>query len=349
MRNLFALFVLLIPAISAQTRAETRTFAFSSDRNAQEMNETATVIHVITDGTSVAPDMTKRTVTVKGPADQVAIGTWLFETLEGPAPTVPAAQQDFNSPVKEYRLSGDEAIRVFYMPAVNSEREFQEILTLARSTSELRRLFSDNRVKAAILRGPREQIDLSQWLLTELASASRQQPASTLSMHEYPLPVRADWTPALVDSVRIYYLPGIATLQDFQELLTTVRFVADIRQLFGYSTARAAAARGSKEQLAMVDWLFREFDRAASESASPKTAQTDAIHQYQDPQSGDIVRVFYLSQAGTPEQMSQIAKRIRTATNVHRIGMYLALGAIAVRGTAQQIDTAGRIVTAGDE
>jgi hypothetical protein len=135
-------------------------------------------------------------------------------------------------------------------------------------------------------------------------------------MNEYPLTVRADPAFERGGLVRVYDLAHIATIHDFQEVATMARFMANIRLLFSYNTARAAAARGTPEQITLVDWLFKDLDRAASPDAPAQPGRDSAAHEYRLPGTGEIVRVFYLTHNQTPQQIEEIATQIRAITRL---------------------------------
>jgi hypothetical protein len=51
----------------------------------------------------------------------------------------------------------------------------------------------------------------------------------------------------------------------------------------------------------------------------------------------DIVSVFYLARAKTPQELVTIATQIRTETKVQREFIYNTPRAVAVRGTSEQV------------
>jgi hypothetical protein len=338
---------LLVPIAFGQTAVENRVFPFSKNRSALEINETATVIREMTDATGVSVDVAKKTLSLTGTAGQIAIGGWLFNELDGPAILPSATQQGRGPVVKGYRVSGDDVVHLLYLPDVKTVRDLSEVVTLVRSTGDIRRLMMSGQ-RATITRGTPDQTALTDWLFSELGQASRQSPAQSLTMHEYPLAVRADPAVERGARVRVYDLAHVATVYDFQEVVTMARFMADIRQLYSYSTARAVAARGTPEQLALVDWLFKDLDRAASPDASTQPGRDSTAHEYRLPESDEIVRVFYLSHNQTPQQIAEIATQIRAITQVRRLDTYTALRALALRGTPDQIALAEQFVRERD-
>jgi hypothetical protein len=330
--------VALFTTILAHAYGQTRTFPFPAERTLPEMTETTVVIRAMTDGATVSTDLANRTLAVTGTPDQLAIGAWLFDAVEGSSSPAAGSTGDGSPIVKEYPLAGGETVHVDYLPGVLTMQDVQGIVTLARSISNVRGIYVDTRARAAIMRGPQDQVELSDWLLSELGAASRQEPAPTLAMHEYASPVSVDRTTALIGSVRVYWLAHIAEPRDFQEMVTAVRSLADIRQLYTYTQVRAVGARGTKEQLGMVDWLFREFDRAAGQTTPDRDA-----HEYQLPDQAETVRVFYLSGNQSPHEMFA---RIRAVADIRRLYACTSLRAVAVRGTPEQIALVERVITA---
>jgi hypothetical protein len=63
-----------------------------------------------------------------------------------------------------------------------------------------------------------------------------------------------------------------------------------------------------------------------------------ALHEYHFPGGGDdIVRVFYLNHANTPQQLQEVVTLVRSIADVRRLFTYNELRAFAARGTADQI------------
>ena len=87
---------------------------------------------------------------------------WLFNELDSPAaqPAVP----------HEYRAPGstDDVVRVFYLTTAPTVQDFQEISTLVRTISAIRRVFTYNERKALVVRGTDAQIGLAEWLVKEI-------------------------------------------------------------------------------------------------------------------------------------------------------------------------------------
>src|SRR5205085_1319231 len=142
------------------------------------------------------------------------------------------------------------------------------------------------------------------------------------------------------DIVRVFHLDNTPTPKMLQEIATDVRSIADIRRLFIYTNARAMTVRGGPSQIALAEWLVSQLDQPAS--APPRTAEA---REYRP--SGtvdDVVRVFFLTHADSPQRLQQIATEVRTTTAVKRLFTYNGPHAMALRGTAGQIAWADRLI-----
>jgi general secretion pathway protein D len=62
----------------------------------------------------------------------------------------------------------DEVVKVFYINNTTSAQEFQEIATVIRSLTEIRRVFTYNAQRAMLVRGTRDQVALAEKLVNDL-------------------------------------------------------------------------------------------------------------------------------------------------------------------------------------
>src|SRR6202011_6162672 len=65
--------------------------------------------------------------------------------------------------------------------------------------------------------------------------------------------------------VKVFYLKNITSVQEFQEIVTAVRSVTDIRRMFTYNAQNAVMARGTPDQIALAEKLFHDLDKPKSE------------------------------------------------------------------------------------
>lgn len=65
--------------------------------------------------------------------------------------------------------------------------------------------------------------------------------------------------------VKVFYLKNVTSVQEFQEVVTAVRSVTDIRRMFTYNAQNAVMARGTVDQINLAEKLFHDLDKAKSE------------------------------------------------------------------------------------
>ena len=92
---------------------------------------------------------------------------------------------------------------------------------------------------------------------------------------------------------------------------------------------------------ALTAWLFERVDRPANAPPSPPSS----IYNYQAVDSRDnSVQVFYLTHVPTTTDFQKIATQVRMDTNIRRVYTYIAPRVLLLRGTADQLPQAERIL-----
>jgi len=212
--------------------------------------------------------------------------------------------------------------RVLKVTRTDSAQELQEMGTVIRSVGEIRQLAVDPLQRTISVRGSADKIALAEWLLNELDRSSGAQ-RNTAQEYRYPE------TPE--NAVRVFYLTHDPNLQRLQDITTVIRSIAEIRRAFTYSGLNAIIMRGTPDQMALADWLFRELDR-------PPAARQSGPHEYRhlDPREG-FVRVFYFKQTADAMSLQEIATVIRSTGEIRRAFLYRSGGALVMYGTADQV------------
>ncbi len=229
-----------------------RPLNFTRAKTVQDVQEIALVIRALPEIREVFVDTPHRALFLRGTPEQIGTAEWLFKELDQPL-----SPQSYSAK-HEYQMggSGETFVRVFYLSHAETVQQLQEVATLIRSIAEIRRLFTYNTPRAIVMRGTAEQLTLAQWLVQDLDTNPRPvaQPASA-GRHEFRLPGASD------DIVRVFYLKPAQTPQRFQEIVTQVRGITRTRNVFTYNAARAAAFRGTLEQIAQAERLIQERDQ----------------------------------------------------------------------------------------
>ena len=65
--------------------------------------------------------------------------------------------------------------------------------------------------------------------------------------------------------VRTFYVTNATSAQEFQEIATAIRTVADIRRVFTYTAQKAMVIRGSLDAVALAEKVIHDLDKPKSE------------------------------------------------------------------------------------
>jgi len=65
--------------------------------------------------------------------------------------------------------------------------------------------------------------------------------------------------------VKVFYATNATSVQEFQEIATAIRTVADIRRVYTYNAQKAMVVRGTADQVALAEKLIRDLDKPKSE------------------------------------------------------------------------------------
>jgi hypothetical protein len=322
------------PAQRPVQPGQERVLFFANNETPQNVQEIATLVGAIAGIRRVETDTQRGSLTLRGTPDQIALGEWLFYALDQPA----GSQQ--NSSANEYLVPDNtqDVVRVFYLTHNQTPEQCQEIATLIRSTADIRRLFIYHAQRALAMRGTADQMAMAEWLRKELDQPANEQ-GQHPAMQEYRAPSGED------DVVRVLYLGRDQAAQNLQPIASLIRSIADVRRLFTYDALNAVTLRGTMNQAAMAEWLVNDLDRRRNEPAAAQSSQDSGAQEYRASDgSDDVLRVFYLTHVRSAQEFQRIAGQVRGAANIPRIFTYNPQIALAVRGTADQIAAAGKVI-----
>jgi general secretion pathway protein D len=65
--------------------------------------------------------------------------------------------------------------------------------------------------------------------------------------------------------VKVFYVTNVTSTQEFQEIATTIRTVAEIRRVFTFNAQKALIVRGTADQVALTEKLIHDLDKPKSE------------------------------------------------------------------------------------
>lgn len=136
----------------------------------------------------------------------------------------------------------------------------------------------------------------------------------------------------------IYTLQHAIGNVGLQEIITTVRTVAQMQHIFMVSARRAIVFSGTPAEAAMTSWMIAHLD------VTPATPPAATV-EYQDPGAPeDAVRIFYLPAAITAESRQNLMVALRTTGGITRVYSTSQSLALAVRDTPARMAKAERLI-----
>jgi hypothetical protein len=311
----------------------TKVFQLTQNQSHQEVQEIATVLHGLAGIDQLSVDKDARILTANAPEANIGMAIWLVQQLD-----IPVKGQ--YSGVHEYRSAADpdNIARLFYLRHTPGPRELQEIVTAVRSDFDIQRIFVYNSLHAIAIRGHQGQITLSAWLVDQL-----DQPEGTPAPEPHELQVPGDKLVA-----RVFELTNAQTQVQLQEITTLIRSTADVMRMFVINNRRAIAMRAEPENVALAAWLIKQLDLPAPPADStPRACTFNGYQRIDDVQ--DQVRVFYLPPAQSEDDRAKIVSAVRSGTRIRRLFVYNSIGALALRGNAEDVATAEKLIKQSQE
>ena len=239
--------VILAVLIPSPAQVTERIFHLTHAETASSLQNAVTVIRSVGGIRHVSLDPERKSVTVRGTADELRLADWLVAALDRPG-TVPP----------DFWLLGaaDDRFRVFHLTEDQTERDLQEMATLIRALADARHVYSYLATKALVVRGSAWRISLAEWLVGEL-----NQPANTpppAGPREFRLQGGSDILPAEDVIVRIFYTRA-RTPEELGRALTGMRSAVTSLPRSSILTARGAVVvRASAEKIAAAEQALRQ-------------------------------------------------------------------------------------------
>lgn len=313
--------------------AQDKVFDFTNQPSVQGLQELVTILRTVGDIRQLSIDSSARTLAIHGTPDELGLSAWILHALDQPAQSGKAGPA---APAQPYLAAGksDDQIRIYHLAHTPTTQGAQEILTVLRTVADVQKIFNYSPLNDLVVRGPAARIALVEYLINALDVV----PGSVTASPEFAY--QPAGAPPQV--VRVFYLASARTPMQIQELLTTLRVVADIQKIFNVTAVPALAIRGTPADLAASEWLIASLDIAPSARPLPGAAARE-FSIPSAPPAGGLVRVFYPSNVNTA-QLQQITMLLRTQVQVTKTFTCTSVPAIVVRGTGDQIAKSEQII-----
>jgi hypothetical protein len=132
-----------------------------------------------------------------------------------------------------------------------------------------------------------------------------------------------------------------------REIAAIVRTMAEPQQATLDPAARTISVSGPENLLPLADWLLNELDKPVDPQSLGPSASKLEYRLKDEPEN--LVRIFHLAHAESPQVLNELAALLRTATWVRRLFVSNGQKAIVIRGTAEQIDDAAWLIERLDQ
>jgi hypothetical protein len=245
--------------LAGGTENVVRVFFLDRGQTVDELQEFVTMLRTIADLPRAFTCNTIKTVALRGTSDQMALADWFVNEL---GQTKPAPRQHSESP--EYLLPAAPSptpsanvARIFYFANTPGILDFYQVTFLILALTDIQRMFTYKTPRAFAVRGTSDQVALAEWLFNELDQPAHPNPSHKSDVYNYRGFDRENAV-----AVRVFYLPQIGTVQEFQRIVERVVREAKIRRIFALDAPRVIAVRGTTDQVSATERLLTESDTA---------------------------------------------------------------------------------------
>ncbi|MBY0508497.1 MAG: hypothetical protein K2X03_31590 [Bryobacteraceae bacterium] len=215
----------------------------------------------------------------------------------------------------------EDSERAVQLQHITAPQAMNELAVIVKVMTDMMMVKADHEQHTLTFRGSAAQGALADWLIAGLEGRTTGRGPFTTALDREE------------NTVKMFHLKNTKTVQGLQQLATLVRSISGVRRLMTYAPEPTLTIRTTAQQSALAEWLVTWLDQ-------PLISRPE----YRVPGGADdLVRLFPVPKA--PEALHQLATRIRQETKVTRIFTYDLGGAIAVRGTAAQLDQASALIT----
>jgi hypothetical protein len=222
--------------------------------------------------------------------------------------------------------AGDSVTQVLSFSSADTPQTMQEITNAIRSIGELPQTSLQTASRSLTLQASQSSQALADWLFQQL-DAPQSAPPQESQVDTYPGLTGSS------DQLRIFRLAHPAGAQPFQEVVNAIRVLPELSKVFPCFSKTAIAVRGSGDQLALAEWLLKQFDQPP-----PLPGQTRAELQFHSALSKlPEVRVLYFAHATTAPEQQPVVNALRILPELTHVFPVVAQDAIAMSGPADRI------------
>jgi hypothetical protein len=237
------------------------------------------------------------------------------------------------------QTSADAVDRVFHFTNIETPMGRRELANAIRSVADIQRVSVDNTAGVLAIHAMPWQASLAEWVFSEvdrpagavlIAGSAQVAPV----VREYRVP--GDYVPM----VRVYFLAHAVTPQAIQELINSIRSIAEVQRVVAFSAQAAIMTRGTLDQAALTDWMVKQLDQPGGASVGKGPLE----YSFPAERDSGAVRVYHLAHATTPQAAQELVNAVRSVAELERATVYNTNATMIVRGRPVQAALADWLV-----
>ena len=210
---------------------------------------------------------------------------------------------------------GQQTERAFHL---NAPQNLQDVVTTLKTVANLRDVAKDDASATITVKGTAADLALVDWLMPKLETNQ--------GVQEHRL--------SDSDVVLVYPLAHTATTRGLQEVITTLRTVADLQRIYVINAASIIPLRGTPNQIALAKFILKEFDQ---EPGPRKSASVQTMALTDKPLTA---MVYGLAHTDTTVGIQELITTIRTVLLIQKIYNCTAPKMLALIDTPEMVHTA---------
>jgi hypothetical protein len=217
---------------------------------------------------------------------------------------------------------GQGTTSVLHFAQTDSLQDMQEIDNSIRAVTGLPAAF-DPTLRTLTLSGSSDRVALGDWIFAGLEKPLGGQQSGAMEQYQF----------SPNETVRILRATNTLTPVQLQEIVNTMRALADVVRLMPYASHQAVVLGSDPGRVALATWLFSTLDQ-------PGQATNPAEYRTAD----GLARVFFLHTQDA-EKLHQIINVVRASTGLTHLMPFPTQHAISLRGTDAQVAMAENLIT----
>jgi hypothetical protein len=220
--------------------------------------------------------------------------------------------------------------RTFQLKNNSTSTGLQEIATTLRTVFDVKQVSIDPAVSTITVSGTSDQIAAAEWLVPKVDVAT----GAGVSPQKYFFAGNSN------DVVDVVGLKNATAIPNLQEILTTLRTVADIQKIYQSSIPKMLIMRSDPGHIAMADFLAEQIDQPALPRKGPTIANFQPNLPGNQRDKNDSVIVYGLANTPSTRDLQMILTTLRTVLQIQKIYQYTSAKMLAIRADADRIQMA---------